>query len=60
MPIANVSKSELINVKKFELFEEEEKVTKKWTKYEGILTFSKESNIQWPTSDEVCNNIQRI
>ena len=51
--------SELVNVKKFELFEKE-KVTKKWTRYEVIITVSKELIIQWPTSDEVCNNIQRI
>ena len=51
--------SELLNVKKFELFEKE-KVTRKWTRYEVILTVTKESIIQWPTSDEVCNNIQRI
>ena len=51
--------SELGNVKKFELIEKE-KVTKKWTRYEAILTVTKEAIIQWPTSDEVCNNIQRI
>ena len=51
--------SELHNVKKFELFEKE-KVTKKWTRYEVTLTVLKESHIQWPTSDEVFNNIQRI
>ena len=32
--------SELVNVKKFELFEKE-KVTKKWTRYEVIITVSK-------------------
>ena len=51
--------TELKKVKKFKLLEKE-KVTKKWTRYEVILTVLKESIIQWPTSDEVCNNIQRI
>ena len=51
--------SELKNVKKFKLFEKE-KVTKKLTRYEVILTVFKESNIQWPTSEEVCNDIQRM
>ena len=51
--------SELKNVKNFKLFEKE-KVTKKWTRYEVILSVLKESNIQWPTSEEVCNDIQRI
>ena len=51
--------SELKNVRTFKLFEQE-KVTKKWTRYDVILTVLKESIIQWPTSDEVCNGIQRI
>ena len=50
---------ELKNVKKLKLFEKE-KVTKKWTRYEEILSVLKYSNIQWPTSKEVCNDIQRM
>ena len=43
-------------VKKFEVFERE-KVSKKWTRYEVVLTVLKDSSIQWPESQETCNNI---
>ena len=39
---------------------EKEKVTKKWTRYEIILTVIKDSIILWPDNQETCNNITLI
>ena len=39
---------------------EKEKVTKKWTRYEIILTVIKDSIVLWPDSQETCNNITLI
>ena len=46
-------------VKCFEVHEKE-KISKKWTQYEIIITGIKGSRIIWPKSQEVCNNIKLI
>ena len=46
-------------VKNFQV-QEQEKLSKKWTQFEIIITGVKGSRVMWPKSQEVCNNIKLI
>ena len=46
-------------VKHFEVHEKE-KLSRKWTRYEIIITCVKGSRVMWPKSQEVCNSITMI
>ena len=44
-------------VKNFQVHEKE-KLSKKWTRFEILITGVKDSRVMWPKSQEVCNNIK--
>ena len=46
-------------VKQFEVHEKE-KLSRKWTRYEVIITGVKGSRVLWPKNQEVCNSITMI